>query len=342
MIYLIYSPEYTPLDSGIIRVKIGSSKNPIRRLVSLQIGSPVPLEILRSIDLENYVEIALHQYFKSFRVRGEWFDLPKQDLETFLNLSIDEIKTLSQESLSDLSIRKLAKICLTPYQYKYFCQLLDFYTELESTNEVLVNVGEISKEVWKNSSTIEVIRKLNVIEQRMIDFLLVDFVSNNGSGHSRCIYSIKYGYTGRGKDVVESVYDEMFSHIKEDSDAKTKYIGDILKEISSKLTESQQYKMKYLIQEFPKLLDEGEIVESTVHIKNKIPNISTNKVFRDFSAIANRTNMFTIEKVLVDDRGKIIDDIFGYEEEKIRRGAQEKGKKKNCRYVRIIWKGKRQ
>lgn len=58
-------------DGADSLVKIGKSFNPEARLRSLQLSSPVQLELIGVVPRD--VESELHERFKSFRKHGEWF-----------------------------------------------------------------------------------------------------------------------------------------------------------------------------------------------------------------------------------------------------------------------------
>ena len=66
-------------------IKIGTSNNPMHRLMELQIGSPDTLIMLKYVDSLTYPETELHQRFKHLRRHGEWF-YPDPDLTRFINL----------------------------------------------------------------------------------------------------------------------------------------------------------------------------------------------------------------------------------------------------------------
>ena len=68
MIYFI-----TARDIG--RVKIGHAKDPKRRFINLQIGSPVPLALERVCAGGESEEARLHMRFSEHRHAGEWFAL---------------------------------------------------------------------------------------------------------------------------------------------------------------------------------------------------------------------------------------------------------------------------
>lgn len=67
-VYFVYNP-----DSHAI--KIGVSRNPQKRFVALQIGSPATLRLLGFIPGTAKNESALHSKFWNLRIRGEWFKL---------------------------------------------------------------------------------------------------------------------------------------------------------------------------------------------------------------------------------------------------------------------------
>lgn len=54
-------------------VKIGVSNRPMARLEMLQIGSPVPLELLVAVVGDMALERVLHAVFAPDRAHGEWF-----------------------------------------------------------------------------------------------------------------------------------------------------------------------------------------------------------------------------------------------------------------------------
>jgi len=63
-------------------VKIGYSKAPEKRLWFLQVGSPVELFVLTKFEGDQVLEAALHRYFRASHVRGEWFDLGSDPVES--------------------------------------------------------------------------------------------------------------------------------------------------------------------------------------------------------------------------------------------------------------------
>lgn len=58
-------------------VKIGYCKgDPRKRLEHLQVGCPYPLVLIGQLEGGEKEEAELHQKYRAYRVRGEWFNLP--------------------------------------------------------------------------------------------------------------------------------------------------------------------------------------------------------------------------------------------------------------------------
>lgn len=55
------------------RIKIGFSKDPVKRIAALATGCPEPIKVLGAIDGSQAGERALHLKFAHLRVVGEWF-----------------------------------------------------------------------------------------------------------------------------------------------------------------------------------------------------------------------------------------------------------------------------
>lgn len=71
MIYLAKSGDH---------YKIGYSGSVEARLREIQVGNPLPVELVDSWQGDKSDESAIHQYLQDKRVRGEWFDLSDDDL----------------------------------------------------------------------------------------------------------------------------------------------------------------------------------------------------------------------------------------------------------------------
>lgn len=56
-------------------VKVGFSNNLPQRLKMMQTGCPDKIELVRTFDGDEATERALHQWFRSHHIRGEWFSL---------------------------------------------------------------------------------------------------------------------------------------------------------------------------------------------------------------------------------------------------------------------------
>lgn len=68
MIYFIQAADGTGL------IKIGYSASPKRRLKSIQLMSPMPLKILKTIKGDKKTESYIHKQFGGLRRHGEWFE----------------------------------------------------------------------------------------------------------------------------------------------------------------------------------------------------------------------------------------------------------------------------
>ena len=66
---------YFIVEEGDEYVKIGYSRKPLKRIVSIMHGNPRQLSIALIIDGGMALERALHERFKETRVNGEWFEM---------------------------------------------------------------------------------------------------------------------------------------------------------------------------------------------------------------------------------------------------------------------------
>lgn len=89
--------NYTPADKGYVYLivdeykmylKIGHSKNPIKRLFNLQCNNPMILSLLYIIESEqmSILELSLLREFKPLLKRGEWFHYNDSIIEKFKEL----------------------------------------------------------------------------------------------------------------------------------------------------------------------------------------------------------------------------------------------------------------
>lgn len=91
---------YLISDSNTYNYKIGISKNPEKRIKSLQTGNDNKLKIIHKVLCENYmkVEKALHNKYSFLKINGEWFELTEEDVKIFPEIcsKIDEnFKTIN-------------------------------------------------------------------------------------------------------------------------------------------------------------------------------------------------------------------------------------------------------
>ena len=72
---------YFILNPALDHVKIGFSKNPVKRLAALQTASSVSLEFLLILPGDKFMEKMFHDKFEHCRLRGEWFDYKDEELK---------------------------------------------------------------------------------------------------------------------------------------------------------------------------------------------------------------------------------------------------------------------
>jgi hypothetical protein len=102
-IYFIYAPEL--YQRGIHHIKIGQTKNLLKRLNQLQTGNSHLLKVYKSFKSKDYkkLETKLHQKYKSKKILNEWFQITLKDVD-------NEMKILDPES----------EITFTQATYEYF------------------------------------------------------------------------------------------------------------------------------------------------------------------------------------------------------------------------------
>lgn len=75
------------IQAGNEGIKIGRTiLNVERRIVDMQVGCPIELVLLGTVKGNKEREIELHEKFKKFRLRGEWYSIViKEEVEVILN-----------------------------------------------------------------------------------------------------------------------------------------------------------------------------------------------------------------------------------------------------------------
>lgn len=92
-------------EEGTGLYKIGVSRNPPQRCLSLQRGNPRDLRIVHAInsDEPRATEVAIHDALDEYRVSGEWFELCTGVITCLT--SIEELKPENaEERLSEAEI----------------------------------------------------------------------------------------------------------------------------------------------------------------------------------------------------------------------------------------------
>jgi hypothetical protein len=81
------------------RIKIGKSKNVVKRLKHFGIALPFQIEEVHFIATKNYDELEqhLHKKYAYKRVNGEWFDLDENDIEEIKKIKSDSDWIISEQ-----------------------------------------------------------------------------------------------------------------------------------------------------------------------------------------------------------------------------------------------------
>jgi hypothetical protein len=71
--------------------KIGLSKQPLKRMSSLQTGSPLEVTLIHRVFSFNPVELekSLHEYYSAYWLRGEWFEFSRQMVNEFPSVAAE-------------------------------------------------------------------------------------------------------------------------------------------------------------------------------------------------------------------------------------------------------------
>jgi len=82
--------------------KIGMSKEPYKRMSSLQVGSPIEIKLVHRIFTFDCIalEKALHDYYQAYWLRGEWFELSDVMIAEFPTVANKLDMTLEQAHLN--------------------------------------------------------------------------------------------------------------------------------------------------------------------------------------------------------------------------------------------------
>lgn len=99
-------------------IKIGCSRDPYNRLVSMLAWSPYPLEIVATADGDYVTEGQLHHRFRRHRMQGEWF-APGDDLVQYMH----EVKR------SGVIECQLNEVACGGLGYRIRCRLFDIFAE---------------------------------------------------------------------------------------------------------------------------------------------------------------------------------------------------------------------
>ena len=113
--------------------KIGFSNDPLKRLAELQVGNPSSIELVGTIPGTFLEERRLHTLFKGKRIRGEWFALSDEDVQSILSYRLP-VFTVPRRSKRRRYAGKLPDgrdLYLSPEEE---ATLMEFFHELKGTS----------------------------------------------------------------------------------------------------------------------------------------------------------------------------------------------------------------
>ena len=84
-------------------IKIGTTDNVNKRLLSLQTGSPHKLRLIGTMDGDEEKEKQLHNFFSAYRLSGEWFS-PDRTMFDYIFTSITGVDFPAQCTGLDLKV----------------------------------------------------------------------------------------------------------------------------------------------------------------------------------------------------------------------------------------------
>lgn len=82
-------------------IKIGRSKDPVKRLGELSTGAPEAMYLIHQCPNKGHLEKKFHAIFKSFKNKGEWFKYDKQ-VEKFLKALVAEEKRRELKEIGEI------------------------------------------------------------------------------------------------------------------------------------------------------------------------------------------------------------------------------------------------
>jgi len=88
------------LQNENLRIKIGVSSNIKTRLKAIEAVSGCKIKLLRLVENGFYLEAKLHEYYKSKRYIGEWFNLNSEDIKFIINEDLKELFKNNSQKLN--------------------------------------------------------------------------------------------------------------------------------------------------------------------------------------------------------------------------------------------------
>lgn len=131
--------------------KIGNSKNPESRLKTLQTSNPNELELIFTFgshrkDESLFFERWMHQLFSPFREKGEWFLMPDEIVQTFME-DVQKRMTWEKENIEEAKEEMTTGLFYVMNSEKWSQQSM---MELSMSNMIEVVNEELNEEEKKN------------------------------------------------------------------------------------------------------------------------------------------------------------------------------------------------
>lgn len=152
---------------GLSPIKIGYSINesPINRFEQFKTYAPFGAELLGFIKTEKAKELEteLHKKFARDRIKGEWFEISKEEAEKCISFysNIEDIEEMNMFQIAWANrfkkIDENFKIYLDLFSKNYSNELLENYIEVKKTTNDLCDELFVTKEVLR-----KILRHFNI------------------------------------------------------------------------------------------------------------------------------------------------------------------------------------
>ncbi len=150
--YVYFVQAWSETWSDGPRIKIGKAGNPEKRMLDLQVGCPVKLEMLGTIQCRDSKEAtkterAMHKRFKSRRAIGEWFLFSHDAKSEVRGLIANHQGPFTKPQPSDIArLEQLRKTGV--FNLSIDRVTIEKFAELSGYSQHAIRT-KISRDVWK-------------------------------------------------------------------------------------------------------------------------------------------------------------------------------------------------